>query len=108
MNLRRIKNFKLHCQKKTVFGSFQSSSTAVHNIDASKEIGMGVMIFLLNTPPTSDLSSRSSIEPIMFLSRLLTLTETRCWPTELEMAELIWVIRKTRSHRGSHSSMHGS
>lgn len=47
------------------------------DIDARKERRMGAMIFHLKTPPTSNFPSRSSIEPIMFLSRLLTPAETR-------------------------------
>ena len=36
------------------------------------------------------------IQPIAFLSKKLTETERRYGPTELEMATLVWSIRKTR------------
>lgn len=36
------------------------------------------------------------MQPIMFLSRLLADAETRYWPTELEIAGLVWVVKKTR------------
>ena len=39
---------------------------------------------------------RNQIEPIMFLSRLLTAAEKNYWPTELEMAGLVWTIKKVR------------
>ena len=34
--------------------------------------------------------------PILFLSRLLTQVEKNYWPTELEIARFIWVIKKLR------------
>lgn len=36
------------------------------------------------------------MQPILFLSRLLTDAETRYWPTELEIAGLVWVVKKIR------------
>jgi len=36
------------------------------------------------------------MEPILFLSRLLTDAETRYWPTELEIAGIVWVVKKVR------------
>jgi len=33
---------------------------------------------------------------ILFLSRLLQDTETQYWLTELEVTELIWVVKKIR------------
>lgn len=81
--------------KKQYLVHFNPARQLYIDIDARKE-GMGAMIFHLKTTPTSNLPSRSSIEPIMFLSPLLTPAETRYWPTELEMAGLVWFLRKTR------------
>ncbi len=39
---------------------------------------------------------KKSIEPILFLSRFLTSAETRYWPTELELAGIVWILRKVR------------
>ena len=39
---------------------------------------------------------RSMIQPVLFLSRRLSPAETRYWPTELEVAAVVWVIRKIR------------
>lgn len=55
---------------------------------------MGATIFYFKAPPTSDFPSCNNIELIMFLSRLLTPSETRYWPTELEMAGLVLVLQK--------------
>ena len=65
------------------------------DVDASKEEGIGAMVYH-SKQATGGYPSRSMIEPIMFLSRRLTDPETRYWPTELEIAGLVWVLRKTR------------
>ncbi len=36
------------------------------------------------------------MQPILFLSRLLTAAEKNYWPTELEIAGFVWVIKKLR------------
>ncbi len=69
------------------------------DIDVSKEFGFGEVVF--HTSPNEELPegkwpSRSSLQPILFLSRLLTLAEKNYWPTELEIAGFVWVIRKIR------------
>ena len=38
----------------------------------------------------------TAVEPIMFLSRLLTLAEKQYWSTELEVSCIVWVVRKIR------------
>lgn len=45
----------------------------------------------LKQPPPSTI-----VEPIMFLSRLLTPTEKHYWAIELEVSCLVWVVRKIR------------
>lgn len=69
------------------------------NFDASKEFGFGVVVF--HTSPNKEFPernwfSRSSLQPILFLSRFLTLAERNYWPTKLEITGFIWVIRKVR------------
>lgn len=39
---------------------------------------------------------KSTVEPILFLSKLLNDAERRYWPIELEVAGLVWTIRKIR------------
>ena len=41
-----------------------------------------------------DRARPTAIDPILFLSKCLTPAEARYWPTELEMAGVVWVIRK--------------
>ena len=75
------------------------------DLDASKEFGFGAHVYHC----TDDLPSKTNpVEPpkqppkqksqqsILFLSRLLTDAETRYWPTELEIAGIVWVVKKVR------------
>ena len=41
-------------------------------------------------------SSRTTIESILFLSRLLTSAETRYWLIELKLVDIVWVLKKIR------------
>ena len=68
------------------------------DVDASKQRGFGVMMYHstrepsdLHIPPPSD-----SVQPIMFLSKCLSTAEKKYWPTELEVACMVWVLRRTR------------
>ena len=61
------------------------------NIDASKEHGFGAMIYHLKS---GDRAKPTAIKPILFLSKCLTATEANYWPTELEIAGVVWTIRK--------------
>ena len=35
-------------------------------------------------------------KPVMYLSRLLNKHEANYWPTELEIAAIVWAVQKTR------------
>ena len=65
------------------------------DVDSSKESGIGGILYHVKKECTG-YPTRSNIEPITFLSRLLVSAETRYWPTELELAGLVWMLRKTR------------
>lgn len=39
---------------------------------------------------------RKQVQPILFLSRLLKGAETRYWPTEIELAGIVWVLTKVK------------
>lgn len=58
------------------------------DLDASKARGFGAMVYNCRDE-TMDPPRRSSIEPILFLSKLLNDAEQRYWPTELEVASLV-------------------
>ncbi|KAI2730631.1 hypothetical protein CBS147332_2483 [Penicillium roqueforti] len=71
-------------------------------IDSSKEQGHSAMIFHTNDvwTPEDEGSKKplpaTAVQPIMFLSRLLTKAEQNYWPTELEVACLVWTLQKIR------------
>ena len=67
------------------------------DLDASR-LGFGAMVYHLAGLMKAGESypRRSQIRPILFLSRLLKDAETRYWPTELEIAGVVWVLRKIR------------
>ena len=71
------------------------------DLDASKEFGFGAHLYYVKEDYLKDLQPgqfppRHAIEPVLFLSRLLTSAETRYWPTELETAGIVWVLKKVR------------
>lgn len=72
------------------------------DLDASKEFGFGAMVYHVKDYAvyprggTIPYPPKKRIQPIMFLSRLLRPAETRYWPTELELAGIVWVLRKIR------------
>ncbi len=65
-------------------------------LDASKEFGFGVHVYHSTEPLGPDPPKQKSQQSILFLSRLLTDTETRYWPTELEIAGIVWAVKKIR------------
>jgi hypothetical protein len=71
------------------------------DLDASKRHGFGVMVYHMQDDHDGPLDhtakgNRQKVQPILFLSKLLTDAETRYWPTELEIACLVWTIKKIR------------
>lgn len=68
------------------------------DLDASKEFGFGAQVFHVKDYDfsTKKWPPRSAIQPIMFLSRMLSEAERNYWPTELEVAGFVWVLKKIR------------
>ena len=56
---------------------------------------MGGILYHVKKPCDSYLT-RSNIEPIMLLSRLIVAAETRFRPAKLGLAGLLWILGKTR------------
>ena len=54
------------------------------------------MIYQIDRELRGQYPLRSQIKPVIFLSRVLKDTEIRYWPTELELASIIWVLTKIR------------
>lgn len=77
---------------------FDPARPAFVDMDASKR-AFGAMVYhvrLDRFPEAGSVPPRTDVKPIMFLSKLMTPAETRYWPTEMEVAALVWVVRKIR------------
>ena len=69
------------------------------DVDSSKEFGMGAIVYHVKEGTVLKPGAwpkRTEIEPILFLSRLLHPAEKNYWPTELEVAGMVWVVRKVK------------
>jgi hypothetical protein len=66
------------------------------DVDASKEFGVGVMVYHVKGDPAALDIRKDDIEPIMYLSKCLSQAERNYWPTELEVAGLVFALKKTR------------
>ena len=95
--------------KPSILVHCDSARILFYDIDWSKERGCGVAVFHLKYLPSTASAEQiaeamkscfrfkaSDVEPIMFLSRILTNTEQKYWPTEGELACIVWAIKKTR------------
>lgn len=66
-------------------------------MDASKQWGFAAIVYhVRGDPPDGVAYPRTAVQPIMFLSKCLNNAEKNYWPTELEVAGIVWVIRKIR------------
>ena len=82
----------------TLLHHFDQHQQLYVDLDASKEFGFGAYVYHAPEAPSADDAAplQKQRRPVLFLSRLLTDAETRYWPTELEVAGLVWVVKKIR------------
>ena len=62
------------------------------NLDEFKKFGFGIVAFYTaeeDVLPEGKWSFSTSMQPILFLFRLLTAAEKNYWPTELEIAGFV-------------------
>lgn len=78
-------------QKHTFLTHFDPKRQLYIDIDASKERGFGAMIYHLKG---SDRAKPTAIDSILFLSKCLLPAKSKYWPTKLEMAGVVWTVRK--------------
>ena len=55
-----------------------------------------VLYHIKGDPAESTSIIKPNIEPIMFLSKGISAAELKYWPTELEVADIVWTICKVR------------
>lgn len=94
--LEAFQNLQNVLSKPTYLVHFEASRILYVDLDASKQYGVGAMVYHVRGPFVGKYPPRAQVEPILFLSRRLSPAETRYWPTELEMAGMVWVVRKMR------------
>ena len=72
------------------------------DVDASKEVGLGAIAYHSTNDANNDhdaifmMHTTATVEPIAFLSRDLTPAERNYWITELEVAAVVWILRKMK------------
>ena len=85
--LRAFKHLQDQFRKPSFLTHFNPALQLYVDLDASKVFGIGAMVYhIVDSKPA----------PIMFLSRGLNSAERNYWPTELEVAGLIWVMKQIR------------
>ena len=63
------------------------------DVDALKR-GFGAVVYYVKGDKI--VFGKEDVEPIMFLSKMLTPAESRYWPTELETAGLVWLVKRIK------------
>ena len=89
---------KVAIQEAQILTHFDPPRQLYINVDTSKR-GIRVIAFHMISDPTDNDKQahiQTKIQPILFLSRTLTSTETRYWPTELEVTGVVWAVAKLR------------
>ena len=68
------------------------------DVDASKKRDFEIMIFHVQSDFEENdiIIIKNEIQFIMFFSKILIDAETRYWPIELKMIEIIWIVKKIR------------
>ena len=88
---------------KTYLYHFNSNRQFYINLNESKRYGFEVIIYHVKGDPQESAFPRTNIKLIMFLFKLLNPAEFRYWPTELEIAALIWTLKKIPHMLGQRS-----
>ncbi len=89
---------QLAMSQRTTFVHHNPDKPLWIDLDASKEFGFGAVAFHTTEDVLHEAKwpYSTSMQPILFLSRLLTAAEKNYWPTELEIGGFVWVIKKLR------------
>lgn len=80
----------------TFLAHYDATRPLLIDLDASKSFGFAAMIYHTEKDQTSIKIPRTEVQPIMFLSKCLNDAERNYWPTELEVAGIVWVVKKIR------------
>ena len=94
-----LKSFQIlqsHLSFASFLVHFDQNKQLYIDLNTSKKKDIDAMIYHVNITSFKEYSFRTSVQFILFLSRLLNSAKTRYWSIELELIELIWVLRKIR------------
>jgi hypothetical protein len=98
VNLKKLNTFH-HLQTlfswSTMLVHFLSKHQLYVDLNAFKEFGFEAHVYHTKKAEKNKTPQQKSMKPILFLSQLLTDIKTHYWSTKLEVAKLIWVLKKT-------------
>ena len=76
---------------------FNSNRQLYIDLDVSKRWDFVVMIYHVACDSSNSISvSRLNVQSILFLSKLLNSVEQNYWSTKLEVANIVWVVKRVR------------
>ena len=76
---------------------FDPSRRLYVDLDAFKRWGFAAMVYYVVGNPAEGVAfPRTDVQLILFLSKLLNGAEKNYWPTELEVAGIVWVVKRIR------------
>ena len=93
--IQAFKDLQQAFSKSTFLIHFDKAHRLYIILDASKVFGFAAMVYHVKNDPEGPFP-QTSVQPIMFLSKCLNDAERNYWPTELEVAVAVWVVRKVR------------
>lgn len=102
--LQSFEALQSHFQKPSFLHHLDPCRPLFVDVDSSKQYGHGAILYhVLGDPKVTTIIKdgkaaqfpKSTIQPILFLSKRLSVPESHYWPTELEVAGLVWVVKKT-------------
>ena len=93
--IQSFQNLKQAFAKPSFLVHFDPDRQLLIDLDASKAWGFAAMVYHVKKDVAEGFA-RTDVQPILFLSKMLNQAELNYWPTELEVAGLVWVVRKVR------------
>ena len=93
--IKSFQDLKQAFSRPTFLVHFDPDRQLFIDLDASKAWGFAAIVYHVKKDAVEGFN-RTDVQPILFLSKMLNQAEANYWPTELEVAGLVWVVRKVR------------
>jgi hypothetical protein len=94
--LRAFEDLKEALASRPRIHHFEEGKPIYAFLDSSREYGTGLAVYQLTGDP--DTYCKTRLVPLHFLSKRLTSAESRYWPTDMELAGLVWSAKKLRPY----------